>query len=99
MVTDIVVTVMRDNSNRHVSITEEVSKKSKKSSRTQAIKAGILTIVLGSLMSLTACKPEQYVKKGDAFYAIGEYTNAAAQYKTAYSRTPPKEKKQRGERA
>ena len=30
MVTDIVMEVMRDNSNRHVSITEEITKKSKK---------------------------------------------------------------------
>ena len=30
MVTDVVMVVMRDNSNRHVSITEEVAKKGKK---------------------------------------------------------------------
>ena len=39
------------------------------------------------------------VKKGDAFYAIGEYFDASNEYKKAYSRTPTKEKAKRGERA
>lgn len=99
MVTDLVMTVMRDNSNRHVSITEEVERKGRKPARSAAGRMGVLAVVLGCLLTLVGCKPEQYVKKGDAFYAIGEYTNAAAQYKIAYSRTPPKEKKHRGERA
>ena len=39
------------------------------------------------------------VKKGDAFYAIGEYFDAAGEYKKAYARTPVKDKAKRGERA
>lgn len=48
---------------------------------------------------LTSCGADKYVKKGDAFFAIGEYFDAAAEYKKAYSRTPSKEKDKRGERA
>lgn len=48
---------------------------------------------------LVGCGAETHVKKGDAFYAIGEYYDAAAEYKKAYSRTPAKEKDKRGERA
>ena len=36
------------------------------------------------------------MKKGDKFYALGEYFDAATQYKKAYSQTPPKERAQRG---
>ncbi len=50
-------------------------------------------------MLLSACGAETHVKKGDAFYAIGEYFDAAAEYKKAYSRTPVKEKSKRGQRA
>ena len=48
---------------------------------------------------LTACTAETHVKKGDQFYAIGEYFDAAAEYKKAYSRTQTKEKEKRGQRA
>ena len=39
------------------------------------------------------------MKKGDQFYAIGEYYNAAEQYRKAYSQTPAKERDLRGQRA
>ena len=48
---------------------------------------------------LLSCSVDKYVKKGDAFLAIGEYYNAAAEYKKAYARTPIKDKEKRGERA
>ncbi len=48
---------------------------------------------------LTGCGAEQAMKKGDKFYALGEYYDAAAQYKKAYSQTPAKERKLRGQRA
>ena len=51
------------------------------------------------LFLLTACGADKYVKKGDAFFAVGEYFDAAAEYKKAYSRTPTKDKEKRGERA
>ena len=48
---------------------------------------------------LTACGADQAVKKGDKFYALGEYFDAAAQYKKAYSQTPAKERDLRGKRS
>ena len=48
---------------------------------------------------LTGCGAEQAMKKGDKFYALGEYFDAATQYKKAYSQTPSKERTLRGQRA
>jgi outer membrane protein OmpA-like peptidoglycan-associated protein len=39
------------------------------------------------------------MKKGDKFFALGEYFDAAEQYKKAYAQTPTKDRKLRGERA
>lgn len=39
------------------------------------------------------------MKKGDQYYALGEYFDAAAEYKTAYSKTPVRQRDKRGERA
>lgn len=47
---------------------------------------------------LSACStPERSIKRGDAAMAIGEYCEAAAQYKKGYSRIPPTDRKRRGE--
>ena len=48
---------------------------------------------------LTGCGADQAMKKGDKFYALGEYFDAATQYKRAYAQTPVKEKAIRGQRA
>ena len=48
---------------------------------------------------LASCGADTAMKKGDKFYALGEYYDAAAQYKKAYSQTPAKERPKRGERA
>ena len=48
---------------------------------------------------LTGCGAEQAMKKGDKFYALGEYYDASVQYKKAYSQTPAKERSLRGQRA
>lgn len=56
-------------------------------------------LLLAMCLLLAACGAEQHVKKGDAFYVIGEYFDAAAEYKKAYQRTPTKERQKRGERA
>ena len=58
----------------------------------------ILYIVLCSALMIS-CGAEQAMKKGDHFYAIGEYYNAAEQYRKAYSQTPAKERDLRGQRA
>ena len=47
-------------------------------------------------MLLTGCGAEQAIKKGDRFHALGEYYDAATQYKKAYSQTPAKDRTQRG---
>jgi outer membrane protein OmpA-like peptidoglycan-associated protein len=57
----------------------------------------ILYIVAAVLF--TGCGADLAMKKGDKFYALGEYYDAAAQYKKAYTKTPAKDKKSRGERA
>ncbi len=58
-----------------------------------------LIYVVVTVLLLTGCGAEQAMKKGDKFYALGEYYDAAAQYKKAYSQTPAKERSLRGERA
>ena len=50
------------------------------------------------LVVLVSCGADAAMKKGDKFYALGEYYDAAAQYKKAYSATPAKERTTRGER-
>lgn len=57
----------------------------------------VLLILLASL--LASCGADQAMKKGDKYYALGEYFDAAAQYKKAYAQTPTKERRLRGERA
>lgn len=71
-----------------------------------ALLLGMKTSILQKLFGLfwlitllSSCGADQNVKKGDAFFAIGEYFDASAEYKKAFSRTPNKEKEKRGERA
>lgn len=45
---------------------------------------------------LAGCGAEKNMKKAEKFMAIGEYYDAASQYKQAYSKTPPKERDRRG---
>lgn len=47
-------------------------------------------------MLLTGCGADQALKKGDKFYALGEYYDASTKYRKAYSQTPAKERQQRG---
>ena len=56
----------------------------------------IITGIIVTTMLLTGCGAEQAIKKGDRFHALGEYYDAATQYKKAYSQTPAKERTQRG---
>ncbi len=55
----------------------------------------IIYIVLTSML-LTGCGADQALKKGDKFYALGEYYDASTKYRKAYSQTPAKERQQRG---
>ena len=58
----------------------------------------ILSIVLCAILTVS-CGADQAMKKGDKFYAVGEYYDAAAQYRKAYTQTPSKERKLKGQRA
>jgi outer membrane protein OmpA-like peptidoglycan-associated protein len=58
-----------------------------------------LIILLFIATLLTGCGAEQAIKKGDKAWALGEYFDASTQYKKAYSQTPPKQRKQRGQLA
>ena len=48
---------------------------------------------------IISCGADQAMKKGDKFYAVGEYFDAAKQYRKAYSQTPSKERALKGQRA
>ena len=56
----------------------------------------VLPLLVLSLLLLAGCGAEKNMKKADKFMAIGEYYDAASQYKQAYSKTPPKERDRRG---
>ena len=58
----------------------------------------IIYITLVTLLMMS-CGADQAVKKGDRFLAVGEYYDAAEQYKKAYSQTSNKERTTRGQRA
>lgn len=61
-------------------------------------KYNIFLLLAGSLL-LWSCGIEKNIKKGDKYLALGEYYDAAEQYKKAYTRTPAKERDNRGKRA
>ena len=56
----------------------------------------VLVLLVLSLLLLASCGAEKNMKKAEKFMAIGEYYDAASQYKQAYSKTPPKERDRRG---
>ena len=58
-----------------------------------------LSILITAALTLGCGGPDKALKKAEQFNAIGEYYDAAAQYKKAYSQTPPKERDKRGELA
>lgn len=58
----------------------------------------ILCWALGCLL-LLGCGIDKNLKKGEKFLALGEYYDAAEQFKQAYSKTPTKERANRGKRA
>jgi len=62
-----------------------------RSQRKDILLAAAITVML------TACGVDRNIKKGEKYLALGEYYDAATQFKTAYQRTPPKDRHQRGE--
>ena len=53
-------------------------------------------LFLLSSIFLSSCGADRNIKKGDKFMSLGEYYDAAEQYKQAYRRTPPKDRDLRG---
>ena len=62
-------------------------------------KISIIAFTIVCTLLLVSCGADQAMKKGDKFFAVGEYYDAAEQYRKAYTQTPSKERKTRGERA
>ncbi|MBR2205031.1 MAG: OmpA family protein [Prevotella sp.] len=62
-------------------------------------KACIIIYCVICAVLITSCGADQAMKKGDKFFAVGEYFDAAAQYRKAYSHTPNKEREKKGQRA
>ena len=58
-----------------------------------------ITTIMAVALLLAGCGADSHMKKGDKFFALGEYFDASTQYKKAYSSTPPKERQLRGQRA
>ena len=60
-----------------------------------------LRVVVMVVMAMTyvACGVDKNMKRGEKFFAIGEYYDAANEFKQAYRKTPPKERDERGRRA
>ncbi len=48
------------------------------------------------LLFFASCSSEKAIKKGDQYFAINEFFEAAKQYKRAYSKIAPKERNKRG---
>lgn len=59
----------------------------------------LLTALLAVAMMLHSCAADNAMRKGEKFLSIGEYHDAAEQFKKAYSKTPAKERQLRGQRA
>lgn len=56
-------------------------------------------MVLAFFGLLTGCGIDKNLRKGEQYLALGEYYDAAEQFKQAYSKTPTKERENRGKRA
>jgi outer membrane protein OmpA-like peptidoglycan-associated protein len=59
----------------------------------------IIYSVVAAMFLMGCGGVDQAMKKGDKLYALGEYYDAAEQYKKAYAKTPTKDKPSRGKRA
>ncbi len=55
-----------------------------------------LILVVATALLASGCGADKNLKKGEKYLALGEYYDAATQFKLAYSRTSPKERERRG---
>ena len=53
-------------------------------------------LILAVLLA-TSCGADKNLKRGEKYLALGEYYDAATEYKTAYSKTPAKMRNRRGQ--
>ena len=56
-----------------------------------------LSAFLAAILLLTSCGADKNLKRGEKFLALGEYFDAATEFKTAYAKTPAKERDKRGQ--
>lgn len=56
-----------------------------------------LLLAVSVTLLLTSCGVDRNIKKGEKHLSLGEYYDAANQFKTAYQRTSPKDRRLRGE--
>ena len=56
-----------------------------------------LIIYIAGLALLTGCGADRNLKKAEKYLALGEYYDAASEFKTAYSKTPAKDRDKRGQ--
>ena len=57
----------------------------------------VLSLLL--VFVLSSCGADKNLKRGEKYLALGEYYDAANEFKTAYQKTPSKERDKRGQRA
>lgn len=55
--------------------------------------------IMACSVLFTSCGAERNLKKGEKYLSIGEYYDAANEFRQAYQKTPPKERDKRGQTA
>lgn len=63
------------------------------------IATSCLVLSLLLVFVLSSCGADKNLKRGEKYLALGEYYDAANEFKTAYQKTPSKERDKRGQRA
>ena len=63
------------------------------------MRSRLIHIILfgAAFLALISCGADKNLKKGEKYLALGEYFDAAAEFKTAYSKTPAKDREKRGQ--
>ena len=59
----------------------------------------LIILACAACLLLTACGAERNLKKGEKYLSLGEYYDAATQFRKAYQGTAPKDRELRGQRA
>ena len=63
------------------------------------MKTSAYIIMCATALLTISCGADHYMKKGEKALAVGEYFDAAEDFKVAYNKTPTKERAKRGQRA